>query len=160
MPKIVRDVMKSDIVTVSPDTPLPELQREFLSARVGALPVVGADGRLEGIVSRSDVVRQFSVEQSLVELTSSGFDAELGGSDSAASVEAIGEAVGRRLAGLHARDLMIHDVETTSPDESLADAAKRMLRRRIHRLPVVEEGRLVGIVTALDYVAIFGEGAA
>jgi len=159
MPKIVRDVMQSDIVQVSPDTPLPELQREFLNARVGALPVVGRDGRLEGIVSRSDVVRQFSVEQSLIELSSAGFDSELGGSDTAASVEAIGEAVGRRLAGLHASDLMIHDVETTSPDESLVHAARRMLKRRIHRLPVVEDGHLVGIVSALDYVAIYGEGS-
>ena len=155
MPKFVRDVMNSDVVKVSPDIALPELEREFLRARVGALPVVGTDGQLEGIVSRSDVVRQLSVEQSLVELSTSGFDAELGGSQTEVSLEAIGEAVGRRLAGLHARDIMIHDIVTTSPDESLGEAAKRMFERRIHRLPVVEEGRLIGILSSFDYLALY-----
>jgi CBS domain-containing protein len=149
--------MHSEVVKISPDTPLPDIHRAFLSARVGALPVVGRDGRLEGIVSRSDVVRQYSVEQSLVELSAAGFDAEFGGSSRSASLEAIGQEVGRRLAERRARDLMIHDVETTTPDESLVDAAKRMLKRRIHRLPVVEGGRLVGIVSAFDYVELYGE---
>jgi len=151
--------MKTDVVKISPETTVPEIQREFLRARVGALPVVGSDGSLQGIVSRSDVVRQQSVEQSLVELSSSGFDAELGGPDGA-SLEAIGEAVGRRVAGLRARDLMVHDVVTTSPDASLVEAARLMLDRRIHRLPVLEEGRLVGILSAFDYVALYEEGKA
>ncbi|HKK53334.1 MAG TPA: CBS domain-containing protein, partial [Myxococcota bacterium] len=74
MSRFVREVMKTDVVKISPETTVPEIQREFLRARVGALPVVGSDGSLQGIVSRSDVVRQQSVEQSLVELSSSGFD--------------------------------------------------------------------------------------
>ena len=147
--------MKREVVKISPNTTLPEIQREFLRGRIGALPVVGANGTLEGIVSRSDVVRQYSLEQSLAELSASGFDAELGSAETPVSLDSIGEAVGRRLSGLHARDLMVHDVETTSPDESLGEAARRMLKRRIHRLPVVEDGRLVGIVSAFDYVALY-----
>ena len=157
MSRSVRDVMNRDVVKISPELPLPEIEREFLRARIGALPVVGPDGRLEGIVSRSDVVRQHSVEQSLVELSASGFDAELGQSGSPPSLEAIGEAVGRRLAALHARDVMVHDVITVSPDESLSAAAKRMLERRVHRLPVVEDGRLVGILSSFDYVSLYQE---
>jgi CBS domain-containing protein len=155
MPKIVRDVMNKAVIKISPDTALPEIQREFLRSRIGALPVVGENGRLEGLVSRSDVVRKYSVERSLAELSSSGFDAELGAGETPVSLDAIGEEVGRRLSRLHARDLMVHDVETTSPDETLAQAARRMLKRRIHRLPVVEDGRLIGILSAFDYVQLF-----
>jgi len=157
MPKRVRDVMKAEVVKISPEATAPEIQREFLRARVGALPVVASDGRLQGIVSRSDIVRQQSVEQSLAELASSGIDADLSAPAGRLSLDSIGEAVGRRLARLRARDLMIRDVVTVSPDDSLAEAAHRMLDRRIHRLPVVEEGRLVGILSAFDFVTLYAE---
>ena len=155
MVKQVREIMKTEVVTVSPDTSMTDLQRLFLTARVGALPVLDREHRLLGIVSRSDVVRKFSLEQSLAELADSDFDAILGVEDDDGALDSIGAAVGRRLSRLHARDVMISEVITIGPDASITEAASQMLDRRIHRLPVVENGQLVGIVSTFDFVALF-----
>ena len=66
-PRRARDLMSGPPRTVRPDTSLADLERALLDAGVGGFPVV-EDGRLVGVVSRSDVVRQLSVEQSLAEL--------------------------------------------------------------------------------------------
>lgn len=155
MTKLVRDVMKKDVVTVSPDMSMPDLQRIFVEKKFGAVPVLDRERRLKGIVSRSDVVRKFSLEQSIAELADSDFDATLGVEDRDATLGSIGAAAGRRLANVKARDIMIHDVLTIGPDEPLAEAAKQMLEKRIHRLPVLEDGKLVGIVSAFDFMALY-----
>jgi CBS domain-containing protein len=56
----VADVMSKNPMRVAPDLPLPELQRRLISDRVGGYPVV-EDGKLVGLVSRSDVVRALDV---------------------------------------------------------------------------------------------------
>lgn len=157
MPGTVREMMKADVFTVSPDTAMPDLQRRFTETRVGALPVVDAQRRLVGIVSRMDVMRRYSYEQSLAELADSDFDQTLGIEDDDDTVGQIGAAVGQRLQSLRARDIMIGDVLTIGPDESTEEAARRMVEKRIHRLPVVEEGRLVGIVSAFDFMRLHAE---
>ncbi len=159
-PSHVRDLMHGEVLTVSPETPLPDLQRRFASARVGALPVVETSGRIVGLVSRFDVMRRFSLEQSLAELADSDFDQTLGIKDNDDSISAIAAAVGRRLAGMCAREVMIRDVVVIAPDASLAEAARIMTERKFHRLPVVEAGRLVGILSAFDFMRLHAsEGA-
>lgn len=158
--RIVREVMKSEVFTVSPETPMPDLQRRFASTKVGALPVVDGDLRLCGIVSRMDVMRRLSLEQSLAELADSDFDQTLGVEDDDDTVKQIGAAVGERLQRLHARDIMIEDVVTVAADASLREAALCMIERRIHRLPVVEDGKLIGIVSAFDFMRLYAEDEA
>jgi CBS domain-containing protein len=157
--KLVRDLMKTDVTTVHPDISLPDLQRLFLKAGFGAVPVLDRANHLLGIVSRSDVVRKFSLEQSLAELADSDFDAILGVQDDDDALDSIGAAVGRRLSKLHAEDIMISEVETIGPDDPLSEAAARMVKRHIHRLPVLEQGRLVGIVSAFDFMALYASEA-
>jgi CBS domain-containing protein len=153
--KRVSDVMNKEVVTVSPDMTMPDLQRLFGQKRFGAVPVMDRDRNLKGIVSRSDVVRKFSLEQTLVELADSDFDASLGVEDNDDALESLSAAVGIRLAKVKARDIMITDVATIAPDAPLADAADIMVARRIHRLPVLEDGRLVGIVSAFDFMRLY-----
>jgi CBS domain-containing protein len=153
----VRDIMKTEVTSVSPDTTMPELQRVFVKTGYGAVPVLDRDRRLVGIVSRSDVVRKASLEQSLAELADSDFDAILGVEDNDDALQSIGAAVGRRLANVRASDIMITKVVTIDPDEGAADAARQMVERRIHRLPVLDGGRLVGIVSAFDFMTVYAE---
>jgi len=150
--------MQDEVITVAGDMNMPDLQRRFMSSRVGALPVVGRDSQLEGIVSRMDVLRRFSLEQSLAELADSDFDQTLGVEDDDDSLTAIGAEVGRRLSMIRAHDIMVTDVVTIGPEEPVEEAARRMLERRIHRLPVVEQDRLVGIVSAFDFMQLFMSG--
>ena len=66
----------------------------------------------------------------------------------------VAEAIGKRMEQLCVRDVMIRDVVTVPPDLSVVKAAQLMMERRIHRLPVVEDGKLVGIVSSLDFTRI------
>jgi CBS domain-containing protein len=157
--KLVRDLMKTDVTTVSADMNMADLQRIFVKSKFGAVPVLDREHRLVGLVSRSDVVRKFSLEQSLAELADSDFDATLGVEDDDDALELIGSAVGRRLSKVVARDIMISEVETIAPDERASEAAARMIKRRIHRLPVLENGMLVGIISAFDFMAEYASEA-
>ncbi|MFK7897875.1 MAG: CBS domain-containing protein [Myxococcota bacterium] len=159
MGKRVSEVMKTDVVTISPEMPMADIQRLFVKERFGAVPVLDREERLLGIVSRSDVVRKFSLEQTFAELSSADFDAKLGVTDNDDLIGSIGAAAGRRLANVRAEDLMISDVITVAPDAPLSEAADSMLERRIHRLPVVQNERLVGIVSAFDFMRLYASEA-
>ncbi len=159
MTRRVRDIMKEDVTNVSPESSMAELQRIFAQTGYGAVPVLGRGGVLLGIVSRSDVMRKLSVEQSLAELADSDFDATLGVEDDDDALGSIGAAVGRRLATVRAGDIMKKEVLTIGPDESLPEAAGRMVERRIHRLPVVDDGRLIGIISAFDFMRLYASDA-
>ena len=160
MTRTARDLMQTDVRTVSPETTLPELERSFLREGVTGFPVV-ENGRLVAIVSRSDVVRQLCVEQSRAE-TLSDYYREVGGIEESGveSFESIAQRAGARLGTLRVRDVMIRAIITASPDEPLRDLARTLVKHHIHRLPVVDGERLVGIVTSLDLVRAIAEGAA
>lgn len=156
----VEAVMERNVRTVDPEMALADLERAFLDARVTGFPVVSG-GRLVGIVSRSDVVRQLGVEQSVAERLSDYYRESSGVAvDSDASIDEIGRSVGARLEHLVVRDVMTRATITATPEQSLTDVARTLVEHRIHRLPVVEGERLVGIVTSLDLVRLFAEGRA
>ncbi len=155
VPRIVRELMQADVVTVSPETNLADLERQFASTQIGAMPVVDRNRNIVGLVSRFDLMRRLSVEQTLAELADSEFDQTLGVRDEDNSISAIGAAVGQRLSQLHARDIMVADVTTIGPDATLTEAARIMTERRFHRLPVVENGKLIGIVSAFDFMRLY-----
>jgi CBS domain-containing protein len=150
--------MRTGLRTVSPDMPLVELARELLEDRVGGYPVV-EHGRLVGIVSRSDVVRQLSVEQSIAEQVSD-FYRDAGLVEPPGSFATLASQVGSRLEALCVRDAMVRSVVRVEAGEPLAAVARRLLEQGIHRVPVVEGERLVGLITSLDFVRLFAEGRA
>lgn len=156
MPVKARDVMQTEVGTVVPDMSLPDLERAFLSARRSGFPVV-EKGQLVGIISRSDVVRQLCVETALAEQISDFYAGE-GVSEPPESLEEVGARVGARIERLAVREVMSRRLITAAPEDPLADVARRMIEHGIHRLPVVESGRLVGLVSSLDLVRLFAEG--
>ena len=128
--KLVGEVMKSPVVTVKPDDKLMELVN--LSRRLGVrhLPVVEGE-RLVGIISDRNLrenTHQLRLFSLLMEV--------------AASLEkAIAETI------------MVREVVTTTPDTPLSEAARVMRERKIGCLPVVEHGKVVGIVTESDLLS-------
>jgi CBS domain-containing protein len=158
-PRTVADLMQRQLITVEPETSLADLERTFIHARVGAMPVVEHDGRLVGIVSRSDVVRQLALERSLGEAVADAYRDQTDETFAEKSRDEIAEAIGQRMERLRVRDVMILDVVAATPGMPLAEAARRMLERKVHRLPVLEDGRLVGIVSSLDFVRVVADAA-
>ena len=153
----VRDLMQIRVHRVPPDMVLLELEQQFIEKRVSGFPVVDGD-QLVGVVSRSDVVRQLDVERQLAEKISdfywdrSGFHEE-----PPESIQQIASRPGQSIEELRVRDLMSRHLVAVSPDDSLVVLAQRFLERHIHRVLVVEHGRLVGIVSALDLVRLFAD---
>jgi acetoin utilization protein AcuB len=128
----VRDVMTSPAHTVSPDTPAWEAVGVMRKLRIRRLPVV-EDGALVGIVTWTDLVR--------VRPPAIGGRWTMPNLAVAASV----------------RHLMTTDPITARPDMSVEDAAAIMRRRKIGGLPVIEQHRVVGIVTESDLFDFFVE---
>lgn len=152
-----RDVMQTAVRSIKPDKTLPELEEAFLEARVSGFPVVEKE-KLLGIVSRSDVVRQLCVERSLAESLSDYYrDALAFSEDPTESFAEIAGRVGRRIEDLRVGDVMVTALITVSPDTPLDEVARTLVERRIHRVPVTEDGRLVGIVSSLDLVRLLAE---
>jgi CBS domain-containing protein len=135
-----RDVMTRNVVTVTPETSVGEIARLLLEKRISGVPVVDAHGRLVGIVSEGDLVRRLEDEGE------SGRSWWLG---LLATPEERAEAY-VRAHGRRAADVMTKNVITVTPDTPLAAVARLLEERHIKRVPVVENGKVVGIVSRAD----------
>ncbi|MGE5284471.1 MAG: CBS and ACT domain-containing protein [Actinomycetota bacterium] len=121
--------MKRGLVTVMPGTTLEEAARLLKAHRIHHLPVVEEGDRLAGIVSDTD-------------LRNATLDGMFGGADR-------GDSGRPATVG----EIMTRDVVTLSPGDTLDDAMLALARERIGALPVLEGGRLVGIVTKADILS-------
>jgi CBS domain-containing protein len=139
----IRDVMTVDVVTVTPETSLHEVARLLSERRISGLPVIDVDGRCIGVVSEADVL--------VKELGHPGprrpLEWILGDRHDADEL--------RRRAARTAREAMSAPPITIEPDRPVRIAADLMVGQRVNRLPVVEGGRLVGIVTRADLVRAY-----
>ena len=133
--------MTRDVSTVAPGTPLKQVA-ELLSGRgISGVPVVTEDGIVVGVVSEADILRK---EQGLV----SGRRGALGW-----LLES--EKPDPRLEARTAGEAMSAPAVTIAPGRRVAEAARVMLDSAVNRLPVIQDGRLVGIVTRADLVRAF-----
>lgn len=134
-----------------------QLAQIFDEEGVSGLPVIARDGRLLGIVSKTDLARALAEEGDAF-LPAPTFDLESEDLEDEDSEDSIEPTIDRRAASnLCARDLMSESVVTASEDETAGELASRMLEHGIHRLLVQREGGLVGIVTATDLLAAVAE---
>jgi CBS domain-containing protein/mannitol/fructose-specific phosphotransferase system IIA component (Ntr-type) len=129
----VREMMTERPHTTRPDTPVKEAAREMVRWRVSALPVVEVDGRLVGMLSSRDLVR---------DLLGSYLQGGQAGADRPTPKPP------RRTV----RDVMTRQVLCVSPDEPLAEVASLMTNKDVERVPVVRDGLLVGFLTRGDIV--------
>jgi CBS domain-containing protein len=136
----VRDVMTQDVATVAPDTDLKDVAALLVQKRISGVPVVEG-GRVVGVVSERDILFKERPSDGL----SRGVLAWLmDEGDLTLKIDA-----------RTAREAMTSPPITIGPARSVADAAAIMLDENVSRLPVVDHGLLVGIVTRHDLVRAF-----
>jgi acetoin utilization protein AcuB len=128
---LIQDIMQPAVVTASLATTLPKLLDRMRSRGIHHLPVLDGD-RLVGILSDRDLKSSM---------------ASLSVSRSAPECE-------RLVAELTAADLMTRTVVTVGPLAPAEDAALLLVQHHIHALPVVQDGRIVGIVTEADLLKV------
>ncbi len=139
----VRSVMTSDVVSVTPDTPIKDAAVLLSGRGISGVPVCDADGAVVGVLSEADLL----VKQGGPRNVSGGLFAWLVETASAADVA--------KLRAHTAGEAMTSPAVTIDADAPVAEAARTMVDRGINRLPVVENGVLVGIVTRADLVRLF-----
>lgn len=158
MELVASEVMRRSVETVAASLPLPDLERALVRAGVWGFPVLEA-GEIVGVVSRSDVVRQLDQERQTATQTSDFYlDAEGFHVIPLATRDDIADRVGERMEHLTVRDVMQPQVIAVAPDQSLRAVAEMMVDHGVHRVLVTREGRLLGVISASDFVRLFAQG--
>ncbi len=138
-----KDVMSREVVTVSPDTEISQAARMLLDKGFNGLPVTDPQGRLVGILCQSDLVAQqkkislpsvFSLLDGFVPLSSmKDLDREMD-----------------KITALTVAAAMTPHPASVSPETGVDEVATLMTERNFHTIPVVDGGRLVGIIGMRD----------
>jgi CBS domain-containing protein len=130
------DVMSSALRVTGPDSPIASVTKEMTKCRFRRLPVV-SDDVLYGIITATDIMRYLGSREVFSRLTT-GNVAEV--------------------TSLPVRTLIAGELFTTTPEKSINEVARDMLEKNIGALPVIEDSRLIGLVTEFDLVKAFSKG--
>ena len=128
--------MTTDLVTVTPDTPLVKVRDLLREHNIKQMPVVDQEGELVGILTDRDIKQAWAspaTTLSIYELT-------------------------YVLQKMTVESVMVKDVITITPDSTVERAARILHDRKIGSLPVVEDGKLVGIITSTDLMEVLLDG--
>jgi CBS domain-containing protein len=132
-----RDVMVTPVITVKPSTTVHEVARQFLERQISGAPVVDDKGELVGIISEGDLLHR--VEAGTERRRSWWLRAFTEANTLATEYV---KAHGRKVS-----DVMTHSVITAAPETPLHEVATLLEKNAIKRLPILENGQLVGIVS-------------
>jgi CBS domain-containing protein len=144
-----KDIMTTRVHTVRAETTIEELARLFVETRVSAMPVVDSEGRLQGIVTETDMVEQDKPLH--VPTVISLFDWVLYLESEKNFREEVKRITARTVGEIYARDVI-----TCTPETPVNEIAALMVEHKVHLVPVVEGERVVGVVARLDIIRSMG----
>jgi CBS domain-containing protein len=148
-----RDIMVKHVHSVSPELNLFDLERDLTSHRITGAPVIER-GSVVGIVSRSDIDRHLSREESRIAASALFYRAGFEDADEPEPQCDPSTAALESMRKTRVREVMTPEVISVSGDDSIGAVAGVMRRRRIHRVLVIENGNLLGLVSSMDIVAV------
>ncbi len=125
----VDEIMSVELRTLTTNDSLADAQSMMANAHIHHIPIVEGDNQLVGIISHRDVLAATEPHKS-------------------------GDSIAQNPSNIGVRDFMTHDVTTVDPRANLRQAAVFLQRHSYGCLPVVEEGKLIGIVTDTDFVGV------
>jgi CBS domain-containing protein len=139
------DVMTTDVITVDPDTTVQALATLLAERGISGTPVVDASGRLVGVVSEGDLLHR-------VEIGTARRHRERRRSW---WLDHFASDLAREYVKSHGRtvkDIMTHDVVTVIEDTDLGEVAALLEAKRVKRVPVTRDGKVIGIITRANLV--------
>ena len=145
MPIDAASLMTTEVVSVAPDDTVAKVARLLADNHISAVPVCDADGKLVGMLSEGDMMRPFASETATRRAWWLRMLAE--GTDLAPEFLKYVREDQRR-----ARDLMSTPVVSVTEGVSAREIADIMIRSRIKRVPVVRDGKVIGVVSRADLV--------
>jgi CBS domain-containing protein len=137
----VENLMTRDVVTVTPETPLKDAAAVLASRKISGVPVVDSSGAVVGVLSEADILAKESGRKARGGVLGWLLEADVA-LDDKVRAKTVGEA-------------MTAPAITIPPGRPVHEAATCMVTESVNRLPVVEDGKLVGIVTRADLVRAF-----
>ncbi|MEW6584248.1 MAG: CBS domain-containing protein [Nitrospirota bacterium] len=145
-----KDIMTKNVISVKPETTIEELARLLIEHRIGGLPVVDDSGGLRGIVTENDLISQNSklhiptilrLFDAYIPLGTSKIESEI-----------------KKMTAATVGEICSKDVVTVDEEASVEYIATLMTDKKIHTLPVVKEGKLVGIIGKKDLIRSIAGG--
>ncbi len=144
-----KDIMTTKVHSVTPETGIEELARQFVATNVNAMPVIDGEGRLIGLVSQSDLVE---LDRPLhIPTVIALFDWVLYVESEKKFRDEVERITARKVA-----DICSRQVITCTPQTPVTEIAEMMSEEKAHLVPVVENGLVVGVVGRLDIVRSMG----
>jgi len=144
MTMYIKDIMTTDVITVSENDTVEKCANLLSVHHLSGLPVLDGTGQVKGIITEGDLIRRASRIKA------------------PAFLELLGEIIYldnpnhfldelKKSMGYFAKDVMSKDIITVTPDSGIEDAATLLVKKKIKRLPVLnDEGKLIGIVSRKD----------
>jgi len=141
-----KNIMTRKVITVSPETGITKAAQLLLDNCINGMPVVNSEDRLVGIICQGDLIVQqkklpfpsvFTILDGIIPLV---------------SPKNLEKEIEKMVASTVAH-AMTHDPTTLSPESSIEEIAKLMTDKKLHTLPVMDQGKLVGIVGKEDVLA-------
>ncbi len=143
---VVRGLMRTDVPTVGPDTSVTSIARLMTDRRCSEVVVTDTAGGVVGVITAADLVAKHAQPHLPTYFSLLGYSFALDADQTERELQ--------RALAAKASDLMSRSVVTTTPDTAIDAAATVMLDRHVSCLPVVEDGRLVGILDENDIVRL------
>lgn len=144
--KKVKEIMHTHVITTTPDKDLKEVAKVLLDNDVPALPVLDEDGKIVGIIGESDLIHQdqklhlptmFFILDTPINFEPWKLEQEM-----------------RHIMGQKVADLMRRKVYTLTPEDSIPEVSDIIVERKQEVVPIVEDGKLVGIVGKKDIIRL------
>ena len=139
-----KDIMTRDVITVKPTTSIEDLARLLMKHQINGTPVVDDNGNLKGVVTENDLISKnsrlhiptiFRLFDAFIPLGASRLEVEI-----------------KKMAAFAVGDICTRDVITVDDETSVEEIATIMTEKKIHLLPVLKEGKLIGIIGKKDLI--------
>lgn len=140
-----RDIMTREVVSIRPEASVEELAKLLEEHRISGVPVLDKTGGLVGVVTQSDLVQRSRDLELPPALNILDFHLFL-------EMPSHFKKRLEKLLGNKVRDVMTADPLSIAPDTPVNEIAGLMTAQGVHTLPVLAEGKLVGIVGKLDLI--------
>jgi CBS domain-containing protein len=152
------DLMERHVLSVSPETPLVDVHRLFVEEEISGAPVIDNAGLLLGVISTTDLLRAVEEEQDTALVETDYFRDIL--PYSAPDWANAPEDFQNRLADRTVEEIMTRGVISVAPTATASEVARTLRKHRVHRVFVVEGGRMLGLISAFDVLRLIEETGA
>jgi CBS domain-containing protein len=150
---LVSEIMVKDVVTLRPKDTLRDVAVRFADHNISGAPVVDDEGHVVGIVSEADIfetIKRRSKELKMVYLSPGLSMVGLSFKESPSDKKT--EDIIMEIGDIRVSQMMVRNVITVTPEDNIKAAIDLISSGRINRVPVVKNGKLVGIVTRGDII--------